>query len=110
MKAAEIGGVSLDRHAVRHRGTGLHFALDEPAHVDAEYYRLKRGRAAAGSPATRSGTATSASTCVRFGAARKHFKARPGRYVAYIRSTDRNGNATKAKKRSFRLLPAHGPA
>jgi plastocyanin len=108
-KPAEINGISLDRHQFRHRGTGFHFALDEPAHVDAEYYLLRPqgGRGYAGYSQWNGYVGLN---LVRFGAARKHFKARPGRYIAYIRSTDRSGNTTKAKKRSFRLLPAHGPA
>jgi plastocyanin len=108
-KPAEIGGISLDRHQFRHRGTGFHFALDEPAHIDADYYFLKPqgGRRFAGYSQWNGYVGLN---LVRFGAARKHFKARPGRYVAYIRSTDRSGNTTKAKQRRFRLLPAHGPA
>ena len=105
-KPADLGGISLDRHQFRHRGTGFHFSLDEPAHVDADYWFLKPqgGRRFAGYSQWNGHVGLN---LVRFGAARKHFKARPGRYVAYIRSTDRAGNVTKPKQRSFRLLPAH---
>ena len=106
-KPAEINGIRLDRHQFRNKGTGFHFALDEPAHVDADYWFLKPqgGRRFAGYSQWNGHIGFN---LVRFGAARKHFKYRPGRYVAYIRSTDRAGNVTKPKQRSFRVLPAHG--
>ena len=81
LKAPIVGSLRLDSNVFGRRGTGMHFALDERTVVDAEYYRLKRGggRRFAGW-AQWSGHV--GFNDVRFGAPRKHFRARPGRYVA----------------------------
>ena len=103
LKAPIVGSIRLDGSSFRNRGTGMHFALDERALIDAEYYRLKPkgGRRFAG---WAQWTGYVGYNDVRFGAARKHFRARPGRYVAFIRGTDLSANESKPKVRRFRIL------
>ncbi len=104
LKAPIVGSLRLDGNTFGHGGTGMHFALDERTVVDAEYYRLKPrggGRSYAG---WAQWTGYVGYNDVRFGAPRKHFRARPGRYVAFIRGTDLSANESKPKKRRFRIL------
>ena len=103
LKAPIVGSLRLDSHAFGRGGTGMHFALDERTLVDAEYYRLKRGggRRFAG---WAQWTGYVGFNDVRFGSPRKHFQARPGRYVAYIRGTDLSANESKPKQRTFRIV------
>ncbi len=103
LKPPVVGSIRLDGNSFRNRGTGMHFALDERALIDAEYYRLKPkgGRRFAG---WAQWTGYVGYNDVRFGAARKHFRARPGRYVAFIRGTDLSANESKPKVRKFRIL------
>lgn len=107
LKAPVVGSIRLKSNSFRHRGTGMTFALDERTLVDAEYFRLRPhgGRHFAG---WGQWTGYVGYNEVRFGAARKHFRARPGRYIAYIRGTDLSANESKPKARKFRILPARG--
>ncbi|MFN8161521.1 MAG: plastocyanin/azurin family copper-binding protein [Solirubrobacterales bacterium] len=107
LKPPVVGSIRLDRHSFRHRGTAMRFALDERAHVDADYYRLtpRGGRVFAGWAQWNGYVGYND---VRFGAARKHFKARPGAYVALIRGTDLSANEGEPKVRKFRILPSAG--
>ncbi len=107
LKAPVVGSIRLDRNSFRHRGTAMHFALDERARIDAEYFRLQPGggRRFAG---WSQWTGYVGFNDVRFGAARKHFRARPGRYVAYLRGTDLSANESNPKVRKFQILPPVG--
>lgn len=94
----------LRSHRIGPRGTGLRFALDERALVDAEYYVLRRGapRRYVGFDQWRGHIGFNE---VRFGARAKHFKARPGRYLTLIRATDPDGNIGAVKHRRFAIAP-----
>jgi plastocyanin len=107
LKAPVVGSIRLKSNTFRHRGTGMSFALDERTLVDSEYYRLKPhgGRSFAG---WAQWTGYVGYNEVRFGSGRKHFRARPGRYVALIRGTDLSANESKPKVRKFRILPPVG--
>ncbi len=35
----------------------------------------------------------------------KHFKSRPGRYLAVLQATDESNNESKVVKKSFTILP-----
>src|SRR5687767_12575894 len=75
-----LAQVRLRSHRVGPRGTGLRFALDERAVVDAEYYRLRRGE-----PRRYVGFAAWDGHIgfneVRFGARARRFRALPGSYL-----------------------------
>lgn len=105
LKAPVVGSIRLDRTSFRNRGTGMHFALDERTRVDAEYFRLKSDGGGHRFAGWAQWTGYVGFNQVRFGAARKHFRARPGRYIAYIRGTDLSANESKPRVRKFRILP-----
>ena len=103
LKAPIVGSLRLDSNTFGRGGTGMHFALDERAIVDAEYYRLENGGRRRFAGWAQWGGHVGFND-VRFGAPRKHFRARPGRYVAYIRGIDRSANESKPKTRRFRIV------
>lgn len=100
-----LAQVRLRSHRVGPRGTGLRFALDERAVVDAEYYRLRSGE-----PRRYVGFAAWDGHIgfneVRFGARARRFRALPGSYLTLIRATDPSGNISVVKRRRFVIAPA----
>jgi plastocyanin len=101
-----IGSLRLARRTFTPRGTGLHFALDETALIDAEIWRPKKpGRPNhhryAGYIQWHGHTGFDD---VLFGH-RKHFRARPGRYIAVINATDTSHNTGPIKKIHFTIVP-----
>ena len=90
------------------RGTALRYSIDEPARIEIEYFELKRkgGRSFAGY--ARHKGAGIGFNGVRFGVARNHFPARPGRYLARVSATDRFANRTRDTKFSFKIFRGEG--
>jgi plastocyanin len=85
------------------RGEGrLHLALDERATIDAEYWRLRRGRGGRSYQGWQQWAGHIGYNDVRF-AAGPRFRARPGRYVAIIDATDADNNSTRSYRLSFQL-------
>ena len=68
-------------------GTALHFALDDSSVVDAKIWHVSDGHRAAyaGWEQWRGHVGFNE---VRFASRRRHFKPRPGRYVAFLTPTD----------------------
>jgi plastocyanin len=89
----------------RRRGTVLRVTLDQRAVVDAEIYRLRRGhpRRYAG---WRQWKGHVGYNYFGFGRASKHFKARPGRYVALIKATDDTYNVSRPTRVRFTIVGA----
>ena len=107
MTPPTLGDVKLPRRraSAAPRASGCSAAISERGTLDAEYYRLdsKGKRVYNGyhdlehlhrhQPPHAS-------------AARwKHFKARPGRYVAVLRATDESNNDSKPVTKGFTILP-----
>jgi plastocyanin len=94
--------LALARDPVRGRGGQLHFALDERAKVDADYYLLEPGgeRRFAGWAKWNAYVGLNE---IRFGGRGEHFRAEPGRYVAEIRATDRDANVSEPRELRFEI-------
>lgn len=93
--------VKLRDRRFAHRGTTLHFGVNETAKLDAEYWALRHGRRHfAGWKRWRAHVGYND---VRFGGRSKHFRPRRGRYVAIIRATDTSHNTARKKTRRFRI-------
>lgn len=77
------------------RGTELFFALDERSSIDAEIWRLKNGR-----PKVFAGwriwpEAFIGFNWLEFGTQSRNFKAKPGRYRAFVYATDEWNNESR---------------
>jgi len=83
-------------------GTTLHLGIDETSKIDAEYYEMRRGHRVgfAGWHAWRAHVGWND---VRFAGRSKHFRARPGQYMAVVRATDTSNNTAHKIKRRFRI-------
>jgi plastocyanin len=103
-RAPRVRKLSLGRNPIRGRGDQLHFELDERAKVDADYFRIgPKGRPVFAGWAKWSGYI--GFNEIRFGARGKHFRAKPGRYVAEIRATDGDENVSKPRRVRFEISP-----
>jgi hypothetical protein len=100
---------ALRSRAFGRRGTILRFGIDERAQVDAEYYRLRRGRHRGARGARRrfagwqQSRASVGLNALRFADQGPHFKPRPGRYVAALRFTDAVNNTGRTRHVRFRI-------
>jgi plastocyanin len=110
---AYLGSAAFGR-----RGTTLYFELDEPATAVAEIWRVRGGQRASGKVRRRGarseryvgyqrwGDRHIGINEVVFGARSRKFKARPGRYAAYLYLTDLAGNESEPFRLSFRVAEA----
>lgn len=97
-----LDGVKLHSNKFGRRGTTLTWGTNEKAKLDAEYYKIRHGHRGkfAGWNAWKGHVGYNDST---FGGRSKHFDARPGRYVAVIRATDKSRNTGKKRTRRFEI-------
>lgn len=103
LRAPRMRALRLDPPTIRARGGQLHLELDERAKLDADYYRRSHGeRRFAGWGKWRGYLGLNE---IRFGGHGDHFTARPGRYVAALRATDRESNVSKPRLVRFRIGP-----
>jgi plastocyanin len=103
LKRPTLGGVSLRQRRIRGRGgTPTTARISERGRLEAEYYRLRPegGRRYDGYATWK---ASAGVNSVALGARGEHFKARPGRYVAILRATDRSNNVSKPVRRRFSI-------
>jgi hypothetical protein len=88
-------------------GTVLRVTLDTRAIVDAEIYRIWRGRHGrlrrryAG---WRQWRGHIGYNYLGFGRRSKHFRGRPGRYRAIVTATDKSNNVSRARRLGFRIV------
>ncbi|MQA73251.1 MAG: hypothetical protein GEU88_02675 [Solirubrobacterales bacterium] len=102
LRAPTIRHPRLDGDAIRRRGGELRLALDERSKLDADYFRLRRhGHREFAGYAKWSGYI--GFNRLRFGGRAPHFRARPGRYVALLRATDRDNNVSRPRTVKFRV-------
>ena len=100
--------VRLQRSSFRRRGTSLRYSVNERARIEVEYFRLgKRGRRFAGYARNKGGHI--GFNGIRFGGAREHFRARPGRYLAKVVAIDQSANRTRPVEVRFRILGGRKP-
>jgi plastocyanin len=99
-----IGDVKLAKTKLKGtKGTTMRASIDSAGSLDAEYYRLdsKGHRVYNG---YREWPTYIGINSFRLGARWKHFKARPGRYVAVLRVADDANNTAKPLTKSFTIL------
>lgn len=99
-----LGSVVLQRQRFHsHNGTTTTAQISERGTLEAEYFRLrpKGGRKFNGYATWKAFIGIN-----RFGlgARSKHFKARPGRYLAVLRATDLSANKSKPVRKRFEIL------
>ncbi len=103
LQAPYISDVSLAKPRFRRDlGTALRFSLDERALMDAEIYRLRKGRGEVYA-GYREWNAHVGLNSVKFGGKSEHFKARPGRYRATLFGEDDAANSVKPRKLRFTI-------
>lgn len=103
LKAPTLGSVSMRKREASGRG-GLAFSVQvsERGSIDAEYYRFnsKGRRAYNGFEAWK---AFIGINHLWLGARDKHFRARPGRYLAVLRASDEAANESKPLRLGFTI-------
>jgi plastocyanin len=97
-----VSELKLRSRKFSRHGTTLHLGVDETSKIDAEYYEMRHGHRA-GFAGWHVWHAHVGYNDVAFGGASKHFRPRPGRYLAVIRATDTSNNTGKKKTRRFRI-------
>lgn len=107
LKPPNVRDLRLDRTAFRRHGTPLRYSTNERARIEVEYFRLRRhGRRRFAGYARYPGGHVGFNS-LRFGIRRKHFRARPGRYLARVTAIDRSANRTRPFRLRFRILSGH---
>ena len=97
-----LRNIELGDHRFGRRGTSLMFDLGERAKVDADFYRYDRsGRRHYSGYANWKGHV--GFNGVRVGGRRRHFRPRPGTYVAVLRATDPAQNVARPRRLHFRI-------
>jgi plastocyanin len=102
VKPPHLNGVKLRSNEFGRKGTTLQWGTNEKAKLDAEYYEVRNGHRGkfAGWNDWKGHVGYNDA---KFGGKSKHFDARPGRYVAVIRATDKSNNTGKKRKRRFKI-------
>jgi plastocyanin len=100
-----ISGITLQPRRFSVAGTTLHYALDDSSTIDAEIWHSSHGRrgAYAGWQQWRGHIGFNQ---VSFASRHRHFKPRPGSYIAYLTPTDLFGNVGHTKAVRF-TISAH---
>ncbi len=104
-----LGSVKLRKTKLEGtEGTQMRASISEGGKLDAEYYRLdsKGHRVYNG---YHEWSTFLGINHLRLAARWKHFKARPGRYVAVLRATDESNNTSKPVTKGFTILGTPPP-
>lgn len=101
-----VQGLGITAISFGKNGTALHYNLNEPARVNADYYALRPGKKPKYAGYTQWKDGHIGINSVRFGVRRKHgFKAKPGKYKARLTATDKFNNTTRPFEFKFRIWP-----
>jgi len=101
-----IGEVKLAKTRLKGtKGTPMRASISEGGSLDAEYYRLDAKGHRVYNGYREWSTFLGINSFV-LAARWKHFKARPGRYVAVLRATDESNNTSKPVTKGFTILGA----
>ena len=103
LKAPTLGSMALAKTQTRGgNGIGFSVQISERGSLDAEYYRFNsKGRRVY--TGFKTWKAFIGVNHLRLGARWKHFRARPGRYLAVLRATDEAANESKPLRKRFRI-------
>ncbi len=103
LKAPTLGSVSMPKAQTNGHG-GLEFSvqISERGSLDAEYYRFNSKGKRVYNGFDRWKTFIGINH-LRLGARWKHFRARPGRYLAVLRATDESANESKPLRKRFTI-------
>ncbi len=103
LKPPTLGSLSMPKQQTKgSNGLGFSVQVSERGGLDAEYYRLNsKGRRVFNGFAT--WKVFIGINHLRLGARSKHFRARPGRYLAVLRATDEAANESKPLRRRFAI-------
>jgi plastocyanin len=100
----QLSGISLQPRHFSLGGTTLHFTLDDSSTIDAEIWHTVHGRRA-----TYAGwqqwSGHIGFNQIRFASRHRHFKPRPGSYIAYLTPTDLFANVGATKTVRFKIAP-----
>jgi plastocyanin len=101
--APTLGGVTLYHSQTSGtKGIGFSANISERGTLDAEYYRFNsKGRRVY--TGYRTWKTFIGINRLKIGARWKHFKAKPGRYMAVLRATDESANVSKPVKKRFTI-------
>ena len=80
----------------------MKFSLDEPARIEADFYRTEGGKREFAGWSKWKNTHIGFNRR-RFGTRGKHFKAKPGRYVAEVQAIDSSANANRSQRLRFQI-------
>lgn len=104
-----LGEVKLKKTELRgHKGVPMRASISEGGTLDAEYYRLDSKGHRVYNGYREWGTYLGINH-IRLAARWKHFKARPGRYLAVLRATDQSNNTSKPVTKAFTILGQNPP-
>jgi plastocyanin len=100
----KLGNPYLLSSAFGRNGTALKYSLNEQARLSADYYLLRPGKKPkyAGYAAWKAGHIGYNNH--RLGVVDKHFKAKPGKYVARITAEDESANTTRQIQLKFKIF------
>jgi plastocyanin len=103
LRPPTLGSLSMARQSTKgHGGIAFSVQLNERGGLDAEYYRLgPKGRRVFNGYET--WQTFIGINHLRLGARWKHFRARPGRYLAVLRASDEAANESKPLRRRFTI-------
>ena len=103
LKPPTLGSLSMPKQrASGHGGLGFSVQISERGSLDAEYYRFNsKGRRVYNGFDT--WKAFIGINHLRLGGRGKHFRARPGRYLAVLRASDEAANESKPLRRRFTI-------
>jgi plastocyanin len=104
LKAPTLGSMTLTKQKVRGpNGIAFSAQISERGSLDAEYYRFNsKGRRVYNGFKT--WRAFIGVNHLRLGARWKHFRARPGRYLAILKATDEAANESKPLRKRFTIV------
>ena len=103
LKPPTLGSLSMPkRRTSGHGGLGFSVQISERGSLDAEYYRFNSKGRRIYSGFDRWKTFIGINR-LRLGARGKHFRARPGRYLAVLRATDEAANESKPLRKRFTI-------
>ena len=103
VKPPTLGSLSMPKQRTNgHGGLGFSVEISERGSLDAEYYRFNsKGKRVYNGFQT--WKAFIGINHLRLGARSKHFRARPGHYLAVLRATDTSANESKPLRRRFAI-------
>jgi plastocyanin len=101
-----LNDVFLQRRTFSTAGTRLDLALDDPSLIDAEIWHVNHGHRG-GYAGWEQWRAHIGFNYMPFASRGRHFRPRPGRYVAFLKATDLFDNVSRTQRLSFTIVAPH---